>query len=66
MKNMYAAAGITEQKVTNHGVRAFMMQRMVDNDIDNSKIIQISGHKNLSSVNNYSTLNGKHHQNISR
>ena len=42
-----------------------MMQRMVDNNIDDSKIIQIRGYKNLSYVNAYSTPTGKRHQNVS-
>ena len=54
MKHMYAAAGIDKRTVTNHGALAFMMQHMVNTDTDASKMIKISNHKNLPSVNNYS------------
>ena len=39
MKNTYEATTIIERKVTNHGARALLIQTMIDNDIDASKMI---------------------------
>ena len=41
-----------------------MVQKLVDNDIPPNEIIQITGHKNVNSLNNYSSLSDKKQQQI--
>ena len=42
-----------------------MVQKLVDNDIPPNEIIQITGHKNVNSLNNYSSLSDKKQHQIS-
>ena len=42
-----------------------MVQKLVDNDIPPNEIIQITRHKNVNSLNNYSSLSDKKQQQIS-
>ena len=42
-----------------------LVQKLVDNDVPPNEIIQITGHKNVNSLNNYSTLSDKKQQQIS-
>ena len=42
-----------------------MVQKLVDNDVPPNEIIQITGHKNVNSLNNYATLSDKKQQQIS-
>jgi len=41
-----------------------LVQKLVDNDIPPNEIIQITGHKNVNSLNNYSSLSDKKQQQI--
>ena len=41
-----------------------MMQELVQNDVPPTQIIQLSGHKNLNSVNNYSQASQQQQQNM--
>ena len=45
--------GITDKKVTNHSIRKTMIQRLVDSKFTPNEIAQLSGHKNLKSLNSY-------------
>ena len=45
--------------------KAFGSEELVDNDVPPNEIIQIIGHKNVNSLNNYSTLSDKKQQQIS-
>ena len=42
------------------------MQKLSDQNIPPNQIVQITGHKNLQSVNNYSHVNDNQHKNISK
>ena len=64
MRDMTKAANIPTK--TNHSGRKTMIQKLQNSDIPPNQIIQISGHKNLQSVNNYSSLNGRQMENISQ
>ena len=46
-------------KVKNHSSRKTMIQTLTNNDIPATDIIQLSGHKNLQSVTNYSVVSEK-------
>ena len=66
LKNMIRDSGLeTDKKLVNHSTRKHLVQKLVDNDIPPNVIIQITGHKNLNSLNNYSSLSDKKQQQIS-
>lgn len=57
LKKMVNDSGLeTDKKLVNHSTRKHLVQKLVDNDIPPNEIIQITGHKNVTSLNNYSTL----------
>ena len=63
MKDMTQAAGISGK--TNHSGRKTLVQKLQDSGIPPTQIVQITGHKNLQSVNNYSSLHEQQMGNIS-
>ena len=66
LKNMIKDSGLkTDKKLVNHSTRKHLVQKLVDNDVPPNEIIQITGHKNVNSLNNYSTLSDKKQQEIS-
>ena len=66
LKNMIKDSGLkTDKKLVNHSTRKHLVQKMVDNDVPPNEIIQITGPKNVNSLNNYSTLSDKKQQQIS-
>ena len=64
MKDMTQAAGISGK--TNHSGRKTLVEKLQDSGVPPNQIIQITGHKNLKSVNNYSSLREKQMESISR
>ena len=54
MKDMTQAVGISGK--TNHSGRKTLVQKLQVSGVPPNQIIQIMGHKNLQSVNNYSSL----------
>ena len=48
------------KKLVTHSTRKHLVEKLVDNDI-----MQITGHKNSASINNYSTLSDKKQQQVS-
>ena len=66
MKDCAQQAGIgTDKRITNHSARKTLVQKLQDNNIPPTQIVQITGHKNLQSVNNYSSLREQQQQDIS-
>lgn len=66
MKRMTTSAGIVgEKKLTNHSARKHLVQKLSENNVPANQIMQITGHKNIQSINNYSSLNEIQHRNIS-
>ena len=63
MKDKTKAAEISGK--TNHSRRKTLVQKLQDSGVPPNKIIQITGHKNLQSVNNYSSLREKQMEGIS-
>ena len=61
---MTQAAGISVK--TNHSGRKTLVQKLHDSGVPPNQIIQITGHKNLQSVNNYSSLREQQMESISR
>ena len=62
MKGMTQAAGISGK--TNHSDRKTLVQKLQDSGVPPTQIVQITGHKNLQSVNNYSSLREQQMENI--
>lgn len=66
MKRMTTSAGIVgEKKLTNQRDRKPLVKKLSENNIPANQIMQITGHKNIQSINNYSSLNEIQHRNIS-
>ena len=64
MKDMTQAAGISGK--TNYSGKKNLVQKLQHTGVPPNQIIQITGHKNLQSVNNYSSLREKQMEGISR
>ena len=66
MKTMAVNANLTnKENITNHSSRKSTIQKLNDNQVPPTHITQISGHKNVQSINNYSSLNSRQWQTIS-
>ena len=63
MKDMTQTAGISGK--TNHSGRKTLVQKLLDSGVPPNQIIRITGHKNVQSVNNYSSLREKQMESIS-
>ena len=64
IKTMAGKAGF-ERRLTNHSARKQMMQKLDDNNVPPTRIMQLTGQRNLQSVNNYSTLSKEQQKNMS-
>ena len=59
MTTMAQKAGINNERLRNHSGRKTMIQTLSDNDIPPTHIAQLSGHKNLKSIENYRKVSTK-------
>ncbi|CAH3120287.1 unnamed protein product [Porites lobata] len=66
MKVMSEKAELNKPRLKNHSGRKTMMQTLVNEEIPPTDIIQLSGHRNLQSVNNYATVSEKQQMKMSR
>jgi len=53
------------KRLTNHSARKNLLQKLRENNVERTDIMQISGLKNVASINNYSTLSEERHKKIS-
>ena len=53
------AVGMHQKRVTNHSARKTQIQHLVDNEFAPSVVAQLSGHKNLKSLDSYMTASKK-------
>jgi len=65
MKTMAEKAGLNAENLTNHSARKRMIQKLNHHEVPRTHIMQISGHKNVQSLNNYSSLSEKQQRDIS-
>ena len=65
MKRMARCVGLQHGHFTNHSARKYLVQKLSDNHVSPNEIIQISGHRNLQSINSYSQISETHHSEIS-
>ena len=59
MKTMAEKACLNAENLTNHSARKRMIQKLNDREVPPTHIMQIPGHKNVQSLNNYSSLSEK-------
>lgn len=64
VKQMYSAAGISGRH-TNHSARRGMIQKALAHNVHESKVAQITGHRNLNSLNEYRTITIEQQREIS-
>ena len=65
MKEMAKKAGLQNDKLRNHSARKTMIQTLSENNVPPTQIAQLSGHKNLKSIENYSHLSTKQQMHMS-
>ena len=66
VKNMLAASQVhSDKKLVNHSTRKHLVQKLVDNNIAPNEIVQITGHKNINSLDNYSAISDRRQQHTS-
>ena len=65
MKTMAKKAGLDAKHLTNHSGRKRMIHKLNNEGVPPTHIMQISGHKNVQSLNNYSTLSERQKKNTS-
>ena len=66
MKKMAERADLDNCHLTNHSARKRMIQALNDKDNPPSHIMQLSGHNNVQSTNNYSHVSQEQQKNMSR
>ena len=66
MKTMTEKAGIENPRLRNHSSRKTMVQTLSENNFPPTQIAQLSGHKNLKSIENYSHVSTEQQMNMSR
>ena len=66
IKTMADKAGLDNSHLTNHSARKRMIQTLNDKDIPLNHIMQLSGHKNVQSINNYSHVSQEQQKSMSR
>ena len=65
MKTMASKANLNNERLTNHSARKHMIQKLNDHEIPPTHIMQLSGHRNVQSITNYSSLNLNQQKNMS-
>ena len=65
MKNMAQKAGINDKKLSNHSVRRTMCTTLLQEGVSPNIIAQLSGHKNVGSLQNYSIASVAQQKNMS-
>ena len=66
MKTTVEKGGLSSERLTNHSTRKCTIQKLNDSDIPPSHIMQLSGHRNVQSINNYSHISQQKQKNMSR
>jgi hypothetical protein len=54
------------KRLTNHSARKYLLQKLREHNVEGTDIMQISGHKNVASINNYSKISEEKHKQISK
>jgi hypothetical protein len=54
------------KRLTSHSARKYLLQKIREHNVEGTDSMQISGHKNVASINNYSNKSEKKHKQISK
>jgi hypothetical protein len=65
-KNMAVRCSLSSDKKTNHSARKTAIAALLHDNIAPTSVIQLTGHKNIQSLNSYSTLSYNQQEDISR
>ena len=65
MKTMASKANLNNERLTNHSALKHMIQKLNDHELPPTHIMQLSGHRNVQSITNYSGLNLNQQKNMS-
>ena len=66
VKTMKEKASLDPNKpITNHSARKYLVEKLRTNNIEGKDIMQIYGHKNIASINNYSAISENKQREIS-
>ena len=66
MKRMVSRANMqSDKRLTNTSVRKHLCQKLMENQVPDTQAVQITGHKNPNSLNNYRSLNSAQKNHIS-
>jgi len=65
LKTMAADASLDSKRLTNHSARKHLVKKLRDSGVAPTDIMQISGHKNIQSVLNYSEMSEPKHKECS-
>ena len=55
----------SRSKISNHSARKYAIQKLLDNNVDPLHVAQLSGHKNVESLQNYHTASVSKQRNMS-
>ena len=66
MKTMAEKGGLSSKRLTIHSARKRMIQKLNDSDMPPGHLMQLSGHGNIQSINNYSHISQQQQKNMSR
>ena len=66
MKTVAQKTGINNERLRNHSNRKAVIQALSENDIPPTHIAQLSGHKNLKSIEDYSKVSTKQQMQMSK
>ena len=50
------------KRLTNHSARKYLLQKLRENNVEGTDSMQISGNKNVASINNYSKMSEEKHE----
>ena len=65
LKTMAQKAELDTSNLSNHSARKRMIQKLSEQNVPPTHIMQVSGHKNVQSINNYSSLSVQQQRDIS-
>ena len=65
LKTMAQKAELDTSNLSNHSARKRMIQKLREQNVPPTQIMQVSGHKNVQSINNYSCLSVQQQRDIS-
>ena len=66
MKTMAEKRGLSSKRLTNYSARKRMIQNLNDSEMPPSRIMQLSGHRNFQSINNYNHISQQQQKNMSK